>query len=84
VEGSLGGPRPDIDRQPGSPAEPLRVEVRSRLDGGWSRGFTIDKADVRADGTEWFRLRRESDGVVLPSWFRADDVVLYRSADTRR
>ena len=40
------------------------VCVRNRFEGGWSRGFVVD--DVVSHG---YRLRRLSDGVVLPSVF---------------
>ena len=40
------------------------VEVRSRFDQRWTTGFTV--ADVADEG---YRLRRQSDGTVLPAWF---------------
>lgn len=40
------------------------VEVRSRFDQRWTRGFTV--VDVTDDG---YVLRRQSDGSVLPAWF---------------
>ena len=40
------------------------VEVRSRFDQRWTRGFTV--VDVTDDG---YLLRRQSDGSVLPAWF---------------
>jgi hypothetical protein len=46
-----------------------KVEVRSRFDGHWSRGFEV--AEVLPGG---YRLRRLSDGSVLPSEFEPDDV----------
>ena len=49
----------------------VRVEVRSRFDGSWCRGFEV--AGV-LDGGESYRVRRVSDGVVLPVSFRADDI----------
>ena len=45
------------------------VEVRNRFDGSWSGGFEI---------VEWVdggcRVRRRSDGAVLPGVFRGDEV----------
>jgi hypothetical protein len=38
-----------------------RVEARSGLDGAWQPGFTV--AEVTATG---YRLRRDTDGAVLP------------------
>ena len=55
-----------------------RVEVRTRLDGSWVRGFSI--AEVRrnqqahAMTEEEFMLRRDSDGTVLPAAFPGSDV----------
>jgi hypothetical protein len=50
--------------EPGS-----RVEVRRRFDQSWARGFEI--AEVLAEG---FRIRRRSDGSVLPSDFHREEV----------
>ena len=56
-----------------------RVEVRTRFDGSWARGFRI--AEVRRSDEEPMRiaLRRESDGVILPTLFAGPDV---RPADS--
>lgn len=45
------------------------VEVRRRFDQRWSRGFEIESSED--DG---YRLRRRSDGAVLPIVFAATDV----------
>jgi len=54
-------------------ADPLargtRVDVRNRFVGSWSRGFEV--AERRGDG---YRVRRLSDGSVLPDVFAEDDV----------
>jgi hypothetical protein len=47
----------------------VRVEVRSRFDGRFAHGFEV--AEALATG---YRLRRLSDGSVLPVEFQADDV----------
>ena len=52
-----------------------RVEVRSRFDGSWCRGFVI--AEVGHDG-ESYQVRRLSDGVVLPVPFSKADIVAER------
>jgi hypothetical protein len=53
------------------------VEVRSRYDGAWCRGFEV--AEVTAvDGEVAFRIRRLSDGMVLPALFQAQDVAVIR------
>jgi hypothetical protein len=45
------------------------VEVRARFDGGWKRGF-----EIAAIENELYRIRRKSDGAVLPSAFGPADV----------
>jgi hypothetical protein len=45
------------------------VEVRSRFDQRWARGFCIHAVDDDA-----YQLRRNSDGAVLPARFARDDV----------
>ena len=60
------GDRPERVRKlkPGTP-----VEVRSRFDSSWTNGFEI------AELADWgYRLRRISDGEVLPYEFDPDDV----------
>jgi hypothetical protein len=56
-----------------------KVEVRARFDGTWSQGFEI--ADVADDG---YRIKRMTDGAVLPSVFRANEVRRERTADPFR
>ncbi len=46
------------------------VEVRSRYDGMWNRGFEI----AEQTGSDAYRVRRLSDGSVLPAEFSPDDV----------
>ena len=46
-----------------------RIEVRRRFDSGWASGFEV--AEVRPGG---YRIRRMSDGEVLPVEFDVDDV----------
>jgi hypothetical protein len=43
--------------------------VRNRFEQRWARGFEV--AEVVGDG---YRLRRRSDGSLLPAVFDADDV----------
>jgi hypothetical protein len=49
------------------------VEVRSRFDRAWARGFEIAE-QVAAEGAPRYRLRRRSDGSVLPALFGDDEV----------
>ena len=51
--------------QPGDP-----VEVKTRYQGSWSCGFTIAALRERSR----LVIRRDSDGVVLPTTFADDDV----------
>jgi len=51
----------------------IRVEVRSRFDQRWARGFELAEV-VQDQGKECYRVRRRSDGSVLPSLFVDDDV----------
>ena len=46
-----------------------RVEVKSRFDGKWARGFAIEHGNA-----EGYTVRRELDGVLLPERFPADEV----------
>ena len=45
------------------------VEVRNRFDRPWSGGFQL----AEVDGAR-YRLRRHSDGAVIPVLFEPDDV----------
>ncbi|HUY63384.1 MAG TPA: hypothetical protein VMV14_02580 [Acidimicrobiales bacterium] len=47
-----------------------RVDVRSRFVGAWSRGFEVAE-QVDEHG---YRVRRLSDGSILPDVFEEDDV----------
>ena len=47
----------------------IRVEVRSRFDRTWAKGFEV--VGLAEDG---YVLRRLSDGEVLPTHFPRDDV----------
>jgi len=67
------GPDPPATR---SPVElGTSVEVRARFDGRWCAGFEV--ADrIEADSAPvTYRLRRTSDGSVLPALFTGDDII---------
>jgi hypothetical protein len=49
-----------------------RVEVRSSLERKWARGFEI--ADEVGGVVPGYRIRRRSDGSILPIVFSPDDV----------
>ena len=59
--------RPD-DHERDLPAG-TEVEVRSRFDDRWSDGFEIVETVARG-----YRVKRLSDGAVLPATFTHDDV----------
>ncbi|HZJ27798.1 MAG TPA: hypothetical protein VFF40_12435 [Acidimicrobiia bacterium] len=50
-----------------------RVEVRSRFDQRWARGFQIEET-VLGGVSPQYRLRRRSDDSVFPALFVDDDV----------
>ena len=54
---------------PGTP-----VEVRNQLSMGWAHGFEVATAEP-----EGYRLRRVSDGSVLPALFAADSLRPHQS-----
>jgi hypothetical protein len=49
------------------------VEVRSRFDQAWARGFEVAE-QVAADQGWRYRVRRRSDGSVLPTLFGVDEL----------
>jgi len=51
----------------------FRVEVRNRFDGGWSSGYVLEEV-IRSGVGEMYRIRRDSDGSVLPALFDRRDV----------
>ncbi|HWW44738.1 MAG TPA: hypothetical protein VN180_06665 [Acidimicrobiia bacterium] len=55
--------------QPGT-----RIEVRSRFDRRWARGFEVDSVVIEDAGAAHYRVRRRSDNSVLPSLFVDDEV----------
>jgi hypothetical protein len=50
-----------------------RVEVRSRFDQAWARGFEVAE-QVPFDQGLRYRVRRRSDGSVLPALFDDHEV----------
>jgi hypothetical protein len=50
-----------------------RVEVRSRFDQAWARGFEVAEQVPISDGLR-YRVRRRSDGSVLPALFDDDEL----------
>ena len=50
-----------------------RVEVRSRFEERWTRGFEVSEV-LEAEGEPVYRVRRRSDGSILPVTFSDDDL----------
>lgn len=51
------------------------VEVRSRFEQRWSRGFEVaELVTDHDDAAPRYRVRRRSDGSLLPVLFDADDL----------
>lgn len=57
---------------------PILVEVRNRFDGTWSHGFAVVESLIGESDGPQFRLRRLSDGYLLPVLFTADDIIAHR------
>lgn len=54
-----------------------RVEVRSRFESHWARGFEIAErvdGDGNRNGSVRYKVRRRSDGSILPATFSEDDL----------
>jgi hypothetical protein len=49
------------------------VEVRSRFEDKWSRGFEVSEI-VNTNGRDRYRVRRRSDGSILPVLFEQTDL----------
>ena len=49
------------------------MEVRSRFDRAWARGFEVAET-IDGGGMPRYRLRRRSDGSVLPAIFDDDEI----------
>ncbi len=64
-------------RHPTSEAEPVAapqaVEVRTRFDGRWTRGFELIGTDLDHEERPYI-LRRRSDHAILPITFSADEI----------
>jgi len=55
-----------------------RVEVRSRFESKWARGFEVadrvDDPNAGAPGEPMYKVRRRSDGSILPVTFSEHDL----------
>jgi hypothetical protein len=76
-----GGLAADNNPKPGGHPRPgATIEVRSRFDGSWCRGFQVAEV-VATDTGVAFRVRRLSDGATLPALFPPDDVFAARDRE---
>jgi hypothetical protein len=57
----------------GSMRPGTRVEVRSKFESRWTRGFEVADCQDTA-GSPVYKLRRRSDGSILPVTFSEDDL----------
>lgn len=52
-----------------------RVEVRNRFESKWARGFEVaDLVDREGQGEPMYKVRRRSDGSILPVEFAENDL----------
>lgn len=51
-----------------------KVEVRSQFDQSWAAGFVVEEAIRDGDTVTSYRVRRLSDGMVLPRLFPRNEV----------
>jgi hypothetical protein len=70
-------------RYPNRPPLGALVEIRSSFDGNWCAGFEIAEVIVGREGVEGFRVRRLSDGAVLPVVFPPGDLIPGRRRTSR-
>jgi hypothetical protein len=49
------------------------IEVCNRYTGAWGAGFELQDAEAHLGETR-FRIRRRSDGFILPGWFSDREV----------
>jgi hypothetical protein len=59
---------------PGAFTPGTRIEVRSRFDSRWSRGFEVAEQLEPGLAEPRYLVRRRSDGAVLPAEFAAEEV----------
>ncbi len=66
-------------RPPGGPVRPDGVEVRCRFGDRWVTGFEVCEV-IRLDDETRYRLRRRSDGSVIPTLFPEKDLRFFSTA----
>ena len=73
--GTRAGPAP----RAGRPVRPDGVEVRCRFGDRWVTGFEVCEV-IRLDDATRYRLRRRSDGSVIPTLFDEKDLRFFSTA----
>lgn len=51
-----------------------KIEVRSQLDQSWAKGFVIEAVIDRENNDPEYKVRRLSDGMLLPRTFTQTEV----------
>jgi hypothetical protein len=64
---------------PGRPVRPDDIEVRCRFGDRWVTGFEVCEV-IRLNGATRYRLRRRSDGSVIPTLFDEKDLRFFSTA----
>ena len=76
---TAAGAGPDTPTTSSSDRSPIdagtSVEVRARFDGRWCAGFEVADRIEAGSASVTYRLRRTSDGSVLPVLFSDDDII---------
>jgi hypothetical protein len=72
---------PDSPNPPrrGRAVRPEEIEVRCRFGDRWVTGFEVCEV-IRVDGVARYRLRRRSDGSVIPTLFDEKDLRFFSTA----
>jgi hypothetical protein len=66
-----------LDHFPQSLGAGARVEIRTRFRNSWTKGFEIAEVLLETDGVG-YRIKRLSDGEILPAVFLAQEIVSER------
>lgn len=72
-------PAPTAAPRSGRPVRPDGVEVRCRFGDRWVSGFEVCEV-IRSDDSTRYRLRRRSDGSVIPTLFDEKDLRFFSTA----
>lgn len=79
LEAIAAAPEPVVRPRVGRPVRPDGVEVRCRFGDRWVTGFEVCEV-IRIDDTSRYRLRRRSDGSVIPTLFDEKDLRFFSTS----